>query len=88
MSQNRIASFVMQNLMKNSSVVLYGGIHSKAELFEINASGFDCSTGEHSDRGDALGLKVKTLFEDGFKFGFVVQGYSSFCLFHETKYIA
>ena len=31
----------------------------EAELFEINASGFDCSTGEHSDCGDALGLEVE-----------------------------
>jgi hypothetical protein len=49
----------------------------EAELFEINASGFDRGSREHSDGGDALGLEVEALFEDGFEFGIVVQGYCS-----------
>ena len=49
----------------------------KAELFEVNASGFDRSSREHSDGGDALSLEVKRGFEDGFEFGIVIQGYCS-----------
>jgi hypothetical protein len=61
----------------NVAFIVYFRVHYEAELFEINASGFDRSTGEHSDGGDALCLEVKGGFEDGFEFGIVIQGYCS-----------
>ena len=39
--------------------IVHSRVHSKAELFEVNASGLNGSFGEHSDGGDALSLEVK-----------------------------